>query len=135
MRLAILCEQDMYQSMYSECVLKVPYKSSSRSAFINEVMCTIQQGTAPPRILPIYGTHSIHVGSFTPGVTDRQTFNVRHLRLSYFSLPKGWYYSCYFNLANLASSGFFANISYRKYYKNDHIFAVKYNTSFTLYLK
>ena len=40
-----------------------------------------------------------------------------------------------FNLANLASSGFFANISYRKYYKNDHIFAVKYNTSFTLYLK
>ena len=36
-------------------------------------------------------------------------------------------------LANLVSSGFFANISYRKYYKNDHIFAVKYNTSFSLY--
>ena len=47
-------------------------------------------------------------------------------------IHKGWYYSCYFNLA---CSGFFANISYRKYYKNDHIFAVKYNTSFTLYLK
>ena len=44
-------------------------------------------------------------------------------------------YSRYFNLANLASSSFFANISYRKYYKNDHIFAGKYNTSFTLYLK
>ena len=25
------------------------------------------------------------------------------------------YYSCYFNLANLASDGSFANISYRKY--------------------
>ena len=35
----------------------------------------------------------------------------------------------------LRSSGFFTNISYRKYYKNDHIFAVKYKTSLTLYLK